>query len=760
MFDNEASKNQPGNELPQRTPGVNVGSRTQGTENGHPTDAAMNGRSPAPPPASPTPTAQALLLALWNRWRVALLAGPFCAVVVAAVAWFASPAPTYTVRSTVHIASTQEALLPGVPARGGENFADLQKTQISILKSRAVLKEALDRPEVAALSMVPKQSDPIAWLVEKIQGDFTMGQEILSISMRGDKPDEMVVLVNAVTKAALEEFADRAEKKRESKIKNLKLEKEEHERILEKNREILKAAAPKVGAASGKAAEIRHEMKMTELADRRNDLQDVSRVLLKREAELKGLLQEKARVAKDFLIPEANLEASLNKDPVVIQHNKTIAEKELEAAGIRTQAASPKSADMLLEQKGTLKALDAAKKALEQRRKELLPQLAERERARIRSETEEKIASARQEVQRLGEEQERLNALIDVLAKEAADVGKEAFNVAAVREQVADEEKFVKDVQAEIRLLELEKHRPPRARLLDDAVVLQKDYKQKLVIVGGASLGSLALVLLGISWLEFRSRRINSVGEVVNGLGINIVGTLPRMTGRSRRLTGPTAEGHTQSANLMMECVDSYRTILLHTARAESIRLVMVTSAMPREGKTSLASHLAVSIARTGRRTLLVDCDLRNPSAHRLFDLSRVPGVCELLRGECDLAGAVRPTRVADLWMIPAGQCDLRVLQALARHRAGELFERLKQEFEFVIVDSSPVLPVTDSLLIGQHADRVLFSILREVSQMPKVYAAYQRLTVLGIQVLGAVVSGTDEVVYSYGYHGTIPPAR
>src|SRR5262249_19988477 len=155
--------------------------------------------------------------------------------------------------------------------------------------------------------------------------------------------------------------------------------------------------------------------------------------------------------------------------------------------------------------------------------------------------------------------------------------------------------------------------------------------------------------------------------------------------------------------NLIAESVDAFRTVLLHAARTESIRLIMVTSAMPGEGKTSLASHLSVSMARSGRKTLLVDCDLRNPTAHRLFELSCTPGFSELLRGEIPLPGAVRPTPLADLWMITAGQCDLRALQELAHHGVGQLFDRLKQEFEFVIIDSSPVLPVADSLVIGQY---------------------------------------------------------
>jgi capsular exopolysaccharide synthesis family protein len=178
----------------------------------------------------------------------------------------------------------------------------------------------------------------------------------------------------------------------------------------------------------------------------------------------------------------------------------------------------------------------------------------------------------------------------------------------------------------------------------------------------------------------------------------------------------------------------------------------MVTSAVSGEGKTTLASHLASSLARAGRRTLLVDCDLRRPAAHQLFELPLQPGFSEVLMNEVHVAEAVRSTAVENLWVMPAGQWDREVMQALARDGGADIFERLKNDYDFVIVDSHPVLPATDSLLIGQHVDAVLMSLLRDVSQTPRVYAAGQRLTSLGIRVLGAVVNGMKPEDYGGGY--------
>ena len=197
--------------------------------------------------------------------------------------------------------------------------------------------------------------------------------------------------------------------------------------------------------------------------------------------------------------------------------------------------------------------------------------------------------------------------------------------------------------------------------------------------------------------------------------------------------------------------------MLLHEARVHSIRVVMVTSAVSGEGKTSLASHLVVSLARAGHNALLVDGDLRNPGADRHFGLSREPGLSELLRGEIDLAAAVKPTPTGGAWIMTAGKCDLRAIQCLGGDGLRSLFEQLRQQFDFVVVDSSPVLTVADALLIGQHVDGVIFSVLCDVSRMPRMAAAQHRLALLGIPTLGAVVIGTGGDPYSPKYHWPMP---
>jgi capsular exopolysaccharide synthesis family protein len=204
--------------------------------------------------------------------------------------------------------------------------------------------------------------------------------------------------------------------------------------------------------------------------------------------------------------------------------------------------------------------------------------------------------------------------------------------------------------------------------------------------------------------------------------------------------------------NLLLESIDATRTMLVHAAGIESHRVVMITSAVGGEGKTSLATHLATSLARSGWRTLLIDADLRSPSIHRLFDLPETVGLSELLRSEVDLAHAIGATAMEELKVLTAGRCDRQTLRFLSQGRIGPLFGQLKEQFEFVIVDSSPILPVADASLIAQQADAVLFSILSDVSRKTKVFAALQRLQRLGVRILGAVVTGSYSGLYGNQY--------
>jgi len=263
------------------------------------------------------------------------------------------------------------------------------------------------------------------------------------------------------------------------------------------------------------------------------------------------------------------------------------------------------------------------------------------------------------------------------------------------------------------------------------------------------------VVVVGISLLEFFARRVSTVGDVSGGLRLPVVGTLPLVNAR-----GFGARGSGAAQQLLIESVDAARTVLLHAFRKKNLRTVMVSSAGPGEGKTTLSAHLAASMARAGWRVLLIDGDMRCPSLHKVFGIPSDVGLGEALRGAANLREIVQAGPLPGLWLVPAGNGDAQTMRSLAQGGLALLLAEIKNEYDFILIDSAPILPVVDSQLMGQAVDGVILSVLQNVSRLPSVYAAYERMMLFQIDVLGVVVHGTAASTYGNNYTYMPFPAK
>jgi capsular exopolysaccharide synthesis family protein len=366
---------------------------------------------------------------------------------------------------------------------------------------------------------------------------------------------------------------------------------------------------------------------------------------------------------------------------------------------------------------------------------------------------------AEQELAVLTELELRLNAEIKSVSDVNRSMTVSTLDLQSIQEEVAQLQDVADKAASAVEALNVELEAPPRIRLIEDAAVPQtRDEKKRYMMIGMITFGSFFASIFGIAFLELQSRKVDTADEVPAELGLTIVGALPVLPARSHR-GGLTAHRQTEKdrywQHLLLESVDATRTMLVHAARNGSHRVVMIASAVGGEGKTSLSTYLATSLAQSGMNTLLIDADLRNPSIHSLYDLPPAPGLSELLRSEVEIADAIGATPIADLHVLAAGRCDRQTIRALTQGDLGPLLSRLKERFDFVIVDSSPILPVADASIIAQHVDAVLFSIFRDVSSKIKVNAALQRLQSLGVKVLGAVVTGVHSGAYGNNYYGS-----
>jgi capsular exopolysaccharide synthesis family protein len=729
-----------------------------GTSNAHAADAAAQpagqaapqayppqGRPVAPPAALVSaPNAIALLRALRRRWMLATGLGLTLGILGAAAVWFFLPPAKNNANVQLRINTEKAGKIHDHPDVIGESYEAYQSLQVHLIRSRMVLNAALRQPGVAQLSLFQKVPDAIEWLEHEVRVDYP-SREILRITVAGEDLEELKTLVEAVKRAYMTEVVEKQTKDRQTRLEELRKILARYKEKLARDRRVKldlakKAAAPdshslatmavlykdQLRAAHGQLISIQEQIRQMEVAQALNGGQEGQPVTDKMVA---AVLENEPAVTSRIAI--------------ILKLQETLEQTKKRAKNPNdTKLPAIKHLNDQIEAEQILLAADRSRlrPQLEEKIRDNMAQHSEHDRAVLRN----NIVHAKALEKKLQEDIEKYGRLIDDAPGQQLTMNEIEFDI----EQAESE---VRTVTTAIAQLEIELNDPARVSPLQEAVAYKVDNllrKVQLSVLAGV-LG-IGLSVFGVALLEFRSRRVSTVDEVTQGLGVRVVGTVPACP---RRIRNRVASGGTSSywKSMLAESVDAARTLLLHHARREGLRIIMVTSANGGEGKTSLSSHLAVSMARSGRKTLLIDCDLRNPSAHKLFNVALEPGVSSVLRGETSVEDAVHATQATGLWLMPAGACDAAALCMLAQDGMQPVFDRLRSEFDFIVVDSSPVLPVADSLMVAQQVDGVLFAILREVSRLPKVHEAYQKLVTLGVRMLGAVVNGTTSEVYGYG---------
>jgi capsular exopolysaccharide synthesis family protein len=710
--------------------------------------------APLPPALATGPNTAAILKGLRRRWLLALSLGSLLAAAVGGAAWYFLSAK-YTAVSQVQVSSSQFPVVFVDTADGRTDFLTYLRTQAARIKSRYVLSGALKSDGVKGLDVVTRQADPINWLTDKIKVEYQDGNELITISMSGDDPDQPIALVNAVTQAYLKDI-DLAEHEHRSKrfaevtdlydkaAEKLRIKKESYYKL-----------AKDLQTSDPQALSQRQVNLLATLGERSKQYAQVQFDLKRAQSRLESHKAREKSLAEPPAISETEMTAFLEADPTGRRHVLAVASLQKEITELSLNY--PDTEPVLINARRRVEAL---KKALETRRTELLPDLKKRRQQQARADFDNIRAQLEAEIGPLAQLEADLKAQVEDLSREAAKQGNHSTELETMGQEIKRDERALDRLWEEKDKLGIELRRPSRVTLYQEAALLDKDVKKQLIGTILGPVAVLALVCFAVGWWEFRARRICSAEEVALGLGMRVVGAVPALPRAARKPAG-SEEDESVYGHGLLESIDGIRTVLLRDASVEATRVIMVTSGVAGEGKTTLASHLAGSLARAGRRTLLIDCDLRRPSVHQLFEVPLQPGFCEALLGEVFPAEATKSTTVDGLWVMPAGEWDREVVQALAMDGVEAIFAKLKAEYDFIVVDSHPVLPATDSLLVGQHVDAVILSILRDVSQAPRVYAARQRLEALGIRVLGAVINGTSpDEVYGHGASPAPQPAR
>ena len=196
---------------------------------------------------------------------------------------------------------------------------------------------------------------------------------------------------------------------------------------------------------------------------------------------------------------------------------------------------------------------------------------------------------------------------------------------------------------------------------------------------------------------------------------------------------------------------------ITHAEQDRELKSVLVTSSTLSEGKSTSCSLLGITAAKEGLRTLVIDCDLRRPSIHRLFNLDRDLGVCEILVDGAAVKKVVKKSGLDRLDIITAGKVTALPSEIFDSARVGNLIEEVKFFYDLILVDSPPIVPVSDPMFLAQEVDGVVLVVKAGVTQREVVSRSVGIIRSGDARLIGVVLndmSSTLPYYYDYGYYG------
>jgi succinoglycan biosynthesis transport protein ExoP len=699
---------------------------------------------------SGSPSVATLWQAFRRRWVAAVVAGLLGALAVVLLVLFVFPAQ-YPAIGKIRVKFQKDA---GFFVNNQSAFGDFQvfkAFQMDLVKSPHVIQRALnaqtqDGKPIRDLAIVRESSDPIAWLKNAIRADnINLAPEIVRVTLSADRNDEVAVLLNAILDAYYDENREREEQKHKGQIDELNEKLRITTNELELKRRML---AQREGPGGKNRADF--DLLLEDLKGREKDLAQTNLEQIRAKTEV-SFLQKQIQSPGDMQVSDADLDEALRNDLRAQSLLKEINRKNAEIDQYLRVATDPAGVANLEADRRVM--FDQYKRL----RDSLRPELERKLRSKHVAELNNRLFDSKTRVATLEQQEtaikERIGSLREkVRAVAPLDGGAIPIDVATLKDQTENLSKQQVKLNDTIAGLKNEVRNNLRVSIEERAVEpSQRDISKQIKLAGAGGLGMFGLMVLIVSFMESCTRRISFSSDINQGLGLNVIGTIPAMPKAKPGSKVRPKQLEMWEAQLN-ESIDTIRTQMLHSSRNDATRVLLVSSAIPGEGKSSLASQLAASLARAWRKVLLIDGDLRNPSAHRLFELPREPGLSEVLRGEATAADAIRSTSLSRLWMMPAGHGDAHAVQALAQDNVRTLLEQLKQQYDFIVIDSAPILPVNDTLLLAQNVDSVVFSVMRDVSRAPQIQEARRRLDNVGARTIGAVVLGVQNEYGSEAY--------
>jgi capsular exopolysaccharide synthesis family protein len=682
---------------------------------------------------------------------------------------YARQTPIYQSSAQVLVVKKRPDALPS-SMTGALYSEDYLSTHVALIRSPLVIERAVAKWELGSLRSLAGMGDPTPSIINGlgvVRETSSVSSSILNLTYRGTAADECGNVLNAVIDSYQEFLQETYQSANEDTLKLITEKAEQIQRELREKGlayQEFRRTAPVLW--NGKDGQSYHQDRLSAIESRRSSLQIRRAELQPRLASLKkgmetGLDREKllamvANWAKTD--PESRAPELLSANP--------------------TESLDAKLFPLLLEEKSLLQ--EYGKDYPEVQRVRMQIQMTRELHDRVvqrptgldkepKVETKDPVQgclrSMEQELEDIDTTEQALAALFEQENRAARSLSNHEIEESRFNSEISRAEKFHDSLITQLQGINLGKDFGGyTTRIISAAGDGWRIEPRGLPIFSMA--GLLGLVGgLGLAYLlEASDKRFRTPEEIRRRLSLPIVGHVPflkanrevleRIAAGEARLD-PLLVSHYRPNSYEAEAFRGVRTALYFSTHGEEHKVIQITSTNAGDGKTTVAANLAVSIAQSGRRTLLIDADLRKPRVHKVFSISADGGLAAVIAGELELAEAVQESSINGLFILPCGALPSNPAELLTSQRFKELLSLIREEFDFVIIDSPPLLAVTDPCVVAPRVDGVILTISVTKDGRDHAERAREVLGTLEANILGVVVNGTDpEEGYGYKQYG------
>ncbi len=393
--------------------------------------------------------------------------------------------------------------------------------------------------------------------------------------------------------------------------------------------------------------------------------------------------------------------------------------------------------------------------------------------ARIEKETralgEEELKNARAKYLAALKSEESLRKLVEEQKKQIASANRSGIYYSSLKIEIKNLRELLahltKKQKESILSANLEGMRTSSIKVVDRAEVplYPASPNKKMNLLLSLLVGLFGGVLLALV-VEATDTSIKEADEAERIFKLPVLGVTPNMD----NLNGQPEDGQPgeetlpeslYSSSVFFEMVKTITTSILLSSPQKPPGIIAITSSQPGEGKTTLAYHIAISMAGLGRRTLLMDGDLRRGSLHEVFGYSNERGLSTVLAGRLPIEKAIRPTRHSNLYLLPSGPYPPTPVELLSSDAMPDLLEKLSRSFRHIIIDTPPLIGISDPIILSRLAHKTVLVIWAGKTSRKDVMNSLSMLKKNGIVPLGLILNrmgfkGSGYRKYGYEYYG------